>query len=567
MSELLRCVGLSLRFAGAAAPLLREVDLSLSAGEAVALSGPSGGGKTMLARALLGLLPAGVHRDGRLLWEGEDPADARDGWVRVRGCGISWLPQEPLGGLNPLLRVGAQVAESARLAGAGSPAAARRVALDLLAELQMPDPERAFAAWPHQLSGGMRQRALLAAVLARGPRLLVADEPTSSLDTSVQRDLLAVLDRARRARGLSLLFITHDRDLAMLVAGRRLEIRDGRVAAADDDPAPRAAATPWRSGGDTSRPAQAALVATAVSVRYPGSRVDAVAGVDLELRPGRAVGLVGESGSGKTTLVRALAGHLAPGAGDVTIAGGPLPGRQARRRVQMLFQDAGASLNPRQKVGDALREAAAAAGGDERDPVPRLLAEVGLPVELAGRHPHALSGGQRQRVALARCLAAAPEVLVADEPTSALDAASRDRILALLGAVMASRGLALLLVTHDLDIASAFCDEIMVMHAGRIVERAPASALASLRHPHARRLLQCRPAALAALPQWQEIPPREGSEGAEPGAAGCPLAGACPLQNASCFKELPPLAPLSPGHWLRCPPASELPPPQFIDTL
>lgn len=569
MSELLRCEGLSLGFAASPVPLLRDVDLAIGEGEAVALSGPSGSGKTLLARALLGLLPPGASRHGSLLWEGRDPAATVDGWNLLRGGGISWLPQDPLGGLNPLLRVGEQVAESARLAGA-SRAEARGIAAGLLDELQLPDPERLLDAWPHQLSGGMRQRALLAAVLARRPRLLLADEPTSSLDAPVQRDLLALLDRARRARGLALLFITHDRDLAPLVADRCLEIRDGRLAASAAPAAsgafPSAAVRPPAAGAPV-------LSASGVEVLYPGARARAVAGVDIELYAGRAVGLVGGSGSGKSSLARALAGHLVPSAGVVTIEGRPrargdaATARAARRRVQMLFQDAGASLDPRQRVGDALAEAAAAAGAATAGVASRLLAEVGLPADLAARHPHALSGGQRQRVALARCLAADPAVLIADEPTSALDGDARDRVLQLLGTVMASRGLAVLLVTHDLDTASAFCDELLVMLAGRVVERAPAAPLAQLRHPHARLLLACRPAALAALPQWSGGPLRDGVSPTGSPSSGCALAGGCPLQNASCFKELPPLAPLSPGHWLRCPPASELPSPQFIDTL
>jgi ABC-type glutathione transport system ATPase component len=569
MSELLRCEGLALGFTAASAPLLHGVDLVIGEGEAVALSGPSGCGKTLLARALLGLLPSGAWCDGRLLWEGRDPTTSADGWKRLRGGGISWLPQDPLGGLNPLLRVGEQVAESARLAGAASRAEARGIAAGLLAEMQLPDPERLLDAWPHQLSGGMRQRALLAAVLARRPRLLLADEPTSSLDAPLQRELLALLDRARRARGLALLFITHDRDLAPLVADRCLEIRGGRLVALSAVATPNSDPVPAARAPGIGEPA---LAAAGLEVRYPGARAFAVAGVDLELHAGRAVGLVGGSGSGKSSLARALAGHLVPGAGTVTVAGLPqahgdsAPARAARRRVQMLFQDAGASLDPRQRVGDALTEAAAAAGAATESVAVRLLAEVGLPAELAARHPHALSGGQRQRVALARCLAAGPAVLIADEPTSALDAEARDRILALLGTVMVSRGLAVLLVTHDVDTASAFCDELLVMHSGRIVERAPAAPLALLRHPHSRLLLACRPAALAALPQWSEGPVRDRVEVGGAPSSGCPLAGGCPLQNASCFKELPPLAPLAPGHWLRCPPASELPSPQFIDT-
>jgi peptide/nickel transport system ATP-binding protein len=305
-----------------------------------------------------------------------------------------------------------------------------------------------------------------------------------------------------------------------------------------------------------------------VVVRYgPRGTPPAVAGVNLDLWPGRAVGLVGDSGAGKSSFARALCGHLAPAAGTVEVAGCKRSGsRASRRRVQMLFQDAGASLNPRQSVGAALAEAAAG-GGAAGVPPERLLEEVGLEPALAARYPHALSGGQRQRVALARCLAADPSVLIADEPTSALDEVSRRQVLDLLGAVMAARGLAVLLITHDLDAAAAFCDELQVMVAGLIVERAPSGSLERLRHPQARLLLACRPAALAAQPHWNTPPASPGAGRAVGASSGCPLAGACAHQNASCFKELPPLAELAGGHWLRCPPAGELPLPQFIDTL
>jgi peptide/nickel transport system ATP-binding protein len=575
MTELLRFHDWSVGFAGSGTLLLRDVELTVAAGESVALVGPSGSGKTLLARAALGLLPPAAVARGQVLWRGMDPACVQPGgWAAVRGRGPTWLPQEPLAGLNPLRTIGAHITEAAQIHLGLDRAAARHHAAALLAELHLPDAERLLDAWPHELSGGMRQRALLAAALACNPELLIADEPTSSLDTTVQRELLAVLDAARRQRGMALLFITHDRDLVPLVAGRCLEIREGRVVEVAVACAPTASSGSGKPGAEAGAQEVAvrwpALSARGIVVRHgaPGSHA-AVADVDLDLWAGRAVGLVGESAAGKSSLARALAGHLVPAAGEITVAGSPLDrrvrgaaARANRRRVQMLFQDAGASLNPRQRVGEALAEAA---GRNASRPVEALLEEVGLEAGLAARYPHALSGGQRQRVALARCLAADPAVLVADEPTSALDGAARRQVLELLAAVMRKRGLAVLLVTHDLDAALAFCDEIVVMHGGVVVERAPAGAV--LRHPHSRQLLDCRPSVLASAREWRPA--------VEPGTAGapsrsrpgCPSAGRCPLQNASCFKELPPLRELSRGHWLRCPPAAELPSPQFIDTL
>ncbi|MBM4130764.1 ABC transporter ATP-binding protein, partial [bacterium] len=232
MADLLRLESFRLEFAGAERPVLDGLDLAVAAGEAVALVGPSGAGKTMLARAALGLLPRSARAGGRVLWEGTEARLRPGGWAALRGGGLTWLPQEPLGALNPLLTVGAQVGEAARRHQRLDRAGARDCAAALLAELELPDPRGLLGAWPHELSGGMRQRVLLAAALACRPRLLIADEPTASLDTTVQRELLAVLDRVRRARGMALLFITHDRHLVPLVAGRCLELRDGRAFAA-----------------------------------------------------------------------------------------------------------------------------------------------------------------------------------------------------------------------------------------------------------------------------------------------------------------------------------------------
>jgi peptide/nickel transport system ATP-binding protein len=572
MSELLRLSGLTVGFAGAVQPVLRDLELELAEGEAVALVGVSGAGKTLLARAALGLLPPAAWQQGQVRWRGVEPRRRPGGWAALRGSGLTWLPQEPLSGLNPLLTVGAQVTEAVRQHQGLGHQAARRRAADLLTELQLPSPTALLDAWPHELSGGMRQRVLLAAALACGPALLIADEPTSSLDTTVQRELLAVLDRARRARGMALLFITHDRDLVPLVADRCVELKGGRLielVGGNDLPDPASAAAPVRivTVRPTTAAAAPALSARALVVRYGGTDLPpAVAGVDLDLWPGRAVGLIGESAAGKSSLARALAGHLRPWSGVVSGAAGVAPpgrgaaARTARRRVQMLFQDAGASLNPHQRVGAALAEAAGAASAGA---VQRLLGEVGLDPEIAARHPHALSGGQRQRVALARCLAADPTVLIADEPTSSLDAGARRQVLALLARVMAARGLAVLLVTHDLETALSFCDELLVMHGGLIVERALVDQAGRLCHPHTRRLLACLPSALAAAPDWRAVPPPPAGAHA---LSGCPSAGACPLQKASCFKELPPLLEVAPGHWLRCPPAREQPPSQFIDT-
>ncbi|MBK7189757.1 MAG: ATP-binding cassette domain-containing protein [bacterium] len=314
MTELLRFQDWSVGFAGSGALLLRDVELTVAAGEAVALVGPSGSGKTLLARAALGLLPPAAVARGQVLWRGMDPGVQPGGWAAVRGRGPTWLPQEPLAGLNPLRTIGAHITEAAQIHLGLDHAAARHHAAALLAELHLPDAERLLDAWPHELSGGMRQRALLAAALACNPELLIADEPTSSLDTTVQRELLAVLDAARRQRGMALLFITHDRDLVPLVTGRCLEIREGRVVevavACAPTAAPGSAKPEAEAGAQEVAGRSPALAARGIVVRHgaPGSPA-AVADVDLDLWAGRAVGLVGESAAGKSSLARALAGH------------------------------------------------------------------------------------------------------------------------------------------------------------------------------------------------------------------------------------------------------------------
>jgi len=569
VSELLRTVDLTVGFGGADAdvpPVLEGVSVALDAGEAVALTGPSGAGKTVFVRALLGLLPRGAHRTGSILWQGEDLTARPGGWAALRGPGLALVPQEPATGLDPLVTVGAQVAETAAAHGARGREAWRRVH-ELFAEVRLPDPARVARAYPHELSGGQRQRVLLAAALACDPRLLIADEPTTALDVTVQKEIVRLLAAVRRERGMALLFITHDLDLAPLLAERRWDLQQRRLVEAPLGRAP--------SGGPsvaTAAPTDAPVLRgegiTVVHTGAPRGAPPAVREVDIDLYPGRAWGLAGESGCGKTSLARALAGHLHPHAGRVTLAGrehagfGGAAGRARRRLVQLLFQDPAASLNPRQTVGAALREAA----GDGR-PVAPLLAEVGLDAAIAARLPHALSGGQRQRVALARCLAADPLVLIADEPSSALDPATRERIMGVLHDAMLRRRLGVLLISHDLGLLHRHCGGVTVMRDGIVVEIYPTGLPGGPRHPYTLELLAAQPSRLAGPPQaW---PPATGptpSADAAPGV-GCPHADRCAYRKSRCVSELPPLKSVGPGHWLRCPERESAAPSQFIDTI
>ncbi len=548
--------------------LVCGVDLDLAPGETLALVGPSGCGKSLTARALLGLLPSGLTWQGEISWQGQtltDP-DGRD-WRAARGSGMGLILQEPQASLNPVVRVGKQIAETLQLHRGLTSGQAATAAVGLLAETRVPQPERAARQFPHQLSGGMRQRVLLAATLACDPQLLIADEPTTALDVSVQKDILALIRRLCQERDMALMFITHDLNLAPLLAERVAFMADGhleRVVPVADLEMP----APVKPLATAPQDAAPILQAKNISVSYSGANRLAVSGVDLELRPGQAVGLLGESGCGKTTLGRALSRQVTFQGGTLLLDGSDGLGlsgaaaRAQRRRVQMLFQDPGGSLDPRQRVGAALREAGGAVGAAPG----QLLAEVGLDPALEHRYPHQLSGGQRQRVALARCLATSPDVLIADEPTSALDAEARDLVLSLLEHIMRQRGLALLVISHDLEVLQGLCRQVHVMFAGLVVESLPAVSPFAPRHPYTRELVRALPRTLREDPDlWvqETFLPRT----TEPiPSAGCPYFGNCRLQKPICAKELPSLKMVSKNHWLRCPEAEAEEPSHFIDT-
>ncbi|WAC68728.1 dipeptide ABC transporter ATP-binding protein [Microbacterium sp. SL75] len=497
-----------LRIDGPEGAIVRGLDLDVAPGECVAIVGESGAGKSLSARALLGLVPEGLS------WSTEaleiDGASAQSlterDWRRLRGRRIALVSQDALVSLDPLRRVGAEVAEPIRI----HEPAVRGGALvgrvhDSLRRVALPEPERRARQYPHELSGGLRQRALIASALSATPAVLVADEPTTALDATVQARVLALLRRIADD-GVAVVFISHDLGAVARVADRVVVMHEGRVVetgvtaevlASPRDPVTRelVAAVSHEPLGRAPRADAPIFTAEGITKRF-GERV-AVDDVSFEVRRGRTLAVVGESGSGKTTLARLAVGVTRADAGRLRFVERdwtPGVARGAdRRRVQLVQQNPWGALDPRWSVGRTLAEAAAAGGvprAARRSAVAALLDEVGLSPAFARRRPAQLSGGQRQRVAIARALAVSPDLLVLDEPVSALDASVRAKILERLLDLQRERDLAMIFVTHDLDVVAAIADDVIVMKDGRVVDQGTVSCVfAAPRHPFTRELL------------------------------------------------------------------------------
>ncbi len=470
-----------------AGPAVAGASLQVEPGEVVSLVGESGSGKTQTLLAALGLLDARARVGGSARFRGQELVGApREFLDRLRGDRIAFVFQEPMTALDPLVRVGAQIADPIVAHGGGE---ARRRARALLEEVGIAGGASRADAYPHQLSGGERQRVMIAMALANRPDLLIADEPTTALDAIVQKRILDGLEAQRRTLGLALILVTHDLRLARRYASRLYVMRAGRVVEEGKTSsvfaAPREAYTkalieamPARAPVHRGDDAREALACQNLRVAYGRKLV--VDGVDLVLRRGRTLAIVGESGSGKSTLARALM-RLQVSDGEIRWTGRPvarLQGgalRRARGAAQIVFQDSHAALSPRLTIDEIVVEGLRAMGRSSADAARRALEAVGLDPAIGSRRPEALSGGQRQRVAIARALALEPAVMTLDEPTSSLDRAVQRDILALLDRLQAERGLAYLFVTHDLGLARAFADDVMVLREGRVVERGPIS--------------------------------------------------------------------------------------------
>jgi peptide/nickel transport system ATP-binding protein len=513
MSEpLLQVEGLRVGFATEGG-LVRAVDgvsFELEAGEVLAIVGESGSGKSVTAQTILGLTrSANANVAGSARFRDRELIGASEKDLRkVRGAEIAMIFQDPMTSLNPVYRVGAQIVEGIR---AHRPevgrSEARKRAIELLGSIGIPDPERRVERYPHEFSGGMRQRAMIAMALALEPDVLIADEPTTALDVTIQAQILELLRRLNRERNLATILITHDLGVVAQVADRVLVMHEGKIVErgsldeifyAPKDPYTRKLldAVVRLDQAPPLRPAreEPLLEVTDLVKHFPlkrglliereVDRVRAVDGVSFSVAKGETLGLVGESGSGKSTLSRTVLQLLAPTSGSVRFEGREIAGlsrremRPLRAEMQMVFQDPYASLNPRKRigqiVGDPLRLQGRASGTELRDQVQELLDRVGLSAAHYQRYPHEFSGGQRQRIGIARALALRPKLIVADEPVSALDVSIRAQILELLADLQEDFGLTYIFVAHDIGVVRHVSDRIAVMHEGKIVEQGPA---------------------------------------------------------------------------------------------
>ncbi|SDY73420.1 peptide/nickel transport system ATP-binding protein [Variovorax sp. YR266] len=518
--------GLTLAVGMGGREIVRNVSFDIAPGEMVGIVGESGSGKTQAARAIMGLTPPPLVRTaGRILFEGEDLALAKPARLReLRGARVGMVFQEPMTSLNPSMTIGKQLGEALALHRRELPAAARQARiLDMLARVGIRDPKGALDAWPHEFSGGMRQRMMLASVMLLEPALLIADEPTTALDAVVQRDVLELMVGLTRENNTAVLMISHDLPMVARFTQRMVVMRHGEVkeTGRTDDmlEQPKHEYTRELLQAMPRRlPArQVADEAPVVEVRnlvvdYAGHRrlftkavpKRALHGIDLVVRPREVVAVVGGSGSGKTTLGRTIAGLLKPSGGEILFRGRPILRSDAgwsdyRLQCQMVFQDPYASLDPRmtidQLVGEGLRLIKGMSATDKARRVQEVLDEVGLGASFATRYAHELSGGQRQRVAIARAIVRRPAFVIADEPVSALDVTVRAQVLELFAELQKRHGFSCLFISHDLGVVEQVADRVIVMQDGRIVEQGPRDAVFDApQQDYTRKLLSAIPA-------------------------------------------------------------------------
>ena len=561
--SLLSVDGLTIRYGDK--PAVHDLSFELERGESVGLVGESGSGKTQTALAVLGLLPANATTAGSITLADTELLGASEQVLNaLRARKMAIVFQDPMQALNPFTQIGGQLRRILLRHGLTDRAQARGKVLAMLGRVGLPDAKRQYAAYPHQLSGGMRQRVMIASALIAEPQLLIADEPTTALDVTVQAQILELLEEVRE--DTALLLITHDlgvvaghcERMLVLEGGRLVEqgpTRDvfahprhehtGRLIAA----APRLDRTdiPAANPGETVLEIDAASVSYAERGRHS---LQAVREVGLMLRAGETVAIVGESGSGKSSLARAALGLVPMQSGRVTFCGLTLQERvqdrdlETRRGLQLVFQDPVGSLNPQMRVASIVGEPLlvhepAVAAEKRRERVTAMLRRTGLTEEYLDRYPHELSGGQAQRVAIARALILAPRVLVCDEPVAALDGTVREQILALLREIQIESGLAIIFISHDLSVVRAVSHRVLVMYLGALVELADNAALfASARHPYTRALLEAVP-----VPDPEHAGGKATLSGEVPSIlsppSGCAFHPRCPHAQAICTTETP----------------------------
>ncbi|TQL01348.1 ABC transporter ATP-binding protein [Cellulomonas sp. SLBN-39] len=522
-------------------PAAVDVSYDVRPGEVLAIVGESGSGKTQSSMSLIGLLPQNGRSTGSAKLAGTELLGLSHKQLsRVRGNDVAVIFQEPMTALNPVYTVGFQIVETLRTHFSIGPKEARERAVELLRMVDLPDPETSVDKYPHQLSGGQRQRAMIAQALACDPKLLIADEPTTALDVTVQAEILKLMRDLRSRIDSGIVLITHDMGVVADLADRVLVMKNGRIVeqgtaeqifnapthpytielldavphlGSSKAAAPGGHADAHAHVADVAAPVVAtaqdfALEATGLAIEYPARgrmpAFRAVSDLDLHIRRGEVLGLVGESGSGKTTVGRAAVGLLPVAAGSLKINGVEMNGisrkalRAVRQDVSIVFQDPGSSLNPRLPIGESIGEPLklhkVAEGKALSNRVEELLDAVNLPRAMRNRYPHELSGGQRQRVGIARALALSPQLLIADEPTSALDVSVQARVLDLFQELQREYGFACLFISHDLAVVEILSSRIAVLNKGRLVEVGDRQRI--LREPqedYTRRLLAAVP--------------------------------------------------------------------------
>ena len=538
------------------------VDLYVDRGESVGLVGESGSGKSQSALAILGLLPRRARVSGSIEFDGQPILGAGERELdRLRARRIAMVFQDPMQALNPYLRVGKQLEQvllAHRLAVKGE---ARRRVIEMLAKVGLPDPERQFNAWPHELSGGMRQRAMIASALIAGPDLLIADEPTTALDVTVQAQILELLEEIRD--DTALLLITHDLGIVASHCQHMIVLDEGRmveqgpttsVFSAPGSPHTQSLidAAPRVDRGEPPAPVTTSAALSVGNAVVDYSDLRAVHDVSFAVRRGETLAIVGESGSGKSSLVRAVLGLVPLAAGRVVYSGEPLAAEvqhrtlSQRRDLQLVFQDPTSALNPQMRVEALIAEPLVVHEPEldreaRRARVVSMLDKVGLSDRLLGRFPHELSGGQAQRVAIARALILEPRVLVCDEAVAALDGSVREQVLAVLRDVQRETGLSIVFISHDLGVVRAISHRVLVMYMGRFVEMADAAELfAKPRHPYTQALLDSVP-----VPDPVAKPKRAPLRGEVSSLlhppSGCVFHPRCPQAETTCGSKAPAL--------------------------